>query len=429
MIHTRQQRVLQFGLIAALCAGTAGAQMARDARAPRELTAEPRRDVDVDVDVERRMIRSSPGETVLELKSAEGDLSVRINGNDIIATLNGKKLPPDRLQLNSQFLIVFDAKKRPMATIGRVGGQSTFERFMETRDNSRFEFEFEESFESRPRRVIGVLTHPLDEKLSTKLGTPIKDGLVVTGVIPGRPAERAGVQPDDVLIAVDDHAPVTYDTLRTAIHSKPEGEAIQLRVIREGEPMTISLTAEVDEAPRGYVRRTEDNILIPEGKGLFAVTPGAFELKPDVERELSTWVERQYESQHVQDALQEQLHLMEKNLKLNEKQRRDIERSLREAAASVRRRNIDIDLPEIAIVGPKGQDVAVFPRGVGRGNAYFEQPQSVKLEARLGEMEARLQRLEALLSRMIEMNESTPAGHTIDVQPEHTESKTQSSGT
>lgn len=427
MIHIRQQRVLQFGLIAALCAGTAGAQMARDARAPRELTAEQRRGVDV----ERRMIRSMSGETVLELKSAEGDLHVRINGNDIIATLNGKKLPPERLQLNSQFLIVFDAKKRPMATIGRAGGQSTFERFMAERDESRFEFEFEESFTSSPRRIIGVLTHPLDEKLSTKLGTSIKDGLVVTSVIPGRPAERAGVQPDDVLVAVDDHAPVTYDTLRTAIHSKPEGEAIHLRVIREGEPMTISLTAEVDEAPRGYVRRTEDNILIPEGKGLFAVTPGAFELKPDVERELSTWVERQYEAQHVQDALQEQLHLIEKNLKLDDKKRREIERSLRDAAASVRRQNIDINLPEIAIVGPKGQDqdVAVFPRGVGRGNVYFEQPQTAKLQARLGEMEARLQRLEALLSRMIEMNESSPAGHTIDVQPEQTESTTQSSGT
>jgi hypothetical protein len=60
---------------------------------------------------------------------------------------------------------------------------------------------------------------------------------------------------------------------------------------------------------------------------------------------------------------------------------------------------------------------------------YFEQPQTAKLQARLGEMEARLQRLEALLSRMIEMNESSPAGHTIDVQPEQTESTTQSSGT
>ena len=63
----------------------------------------------------------------------------------------------------------------------------------------------------------------------------------VPTVNPGEPADRAGVKPGDVILAVDDKT-ITFRTeLREAIASHP-GRPITLSILRNGAPMNIQVT-------------------------------------------------------------------------------------------------------------------------------------------------------------------------------------------
>jgi regulator of sigma E protease len=71
---------------------------------------------------------------------------------------------------------------------------------------------------------------------------------IVGGVLEGSPAEQAGLQAGDRLLAVEDTASNDYAVLRDAIRARPE-QATTLTVDREGEQLAIELTPtrEVDE--------------------------------------------------------------------------------------------------------------------------------------------------------------------------------------
>lgn len=72
------------------------------------------------------------------------------------------------------------------------------------------------------------------------LGAAVKDapagGALVGSVRPGSPADRAGLQPGDVIMHVDDHTVSNADSLARAIgQARPHGRAV-LRV-RRGDQM------------------------------------------------------------------------------------------------------------------------------------------------------------------------------------------------
>jgi regulator of sigma E protease len=60
-------------------------------------------------------------------------------------------------------------------------------------------------------------------------------------VVPGDPAERAGIKAGDVVVAVDGHSITFSSQLRDAIAKHPE-QPIHLTILRDGKPQTISVT-------------------------------------------------------------------------------------------------------------------------------------------------------------------------------------------
>jgi regulator of sigma E protease len=65
----------------------------------------------------------------------------------------------------------------------------------------------------------------------------------VPSVNAGEPADRAGVKPGDVIVAVDDRPIVFRTDLRKAIAASP-GREIRLSILRDGMPMTLQATPE-----------------------------------------------------------------------------------------------------------------------------------------------------------------------------------------
>jgi membrane-associated protease RseP (regulator of RpoE activity) len=69
----------------------------------------------------------------------------------------------------------------------------------------------------------------------------------VPGVSEGGPAERAGLKPDDVILAIDGQSVTGVGVLRSLISTIQPGEEVAIDVWRDGERLTVRPV--LDEAP------------------------------------------------------------------------------------------------------------------------------------------------------------------------------------
>jgi serine protease DegS len=99
------------------------------------------------------------------------------------------------------------------------------------------------------RGWIGIVPQDVPEYQRAQLGLP-SSGVLIANLYVGSPAQRAGLQPGDVLTDIDG-TPVRNAQeaiARVAAHRAP-GEAIKLRLLRNGKP--FELQTQVIEQPRG----------------------------------------------------------------------------------------------------------------------------------------------------------------------------------
>jgi len=95
-------------------------------------------------------------------------------------------------------------------------------------------------------------------------------GVTVGSVVPGSPAETAGLLVGDVIIGIDDEAPGDGAVLRSLISAKAPGERVMLRVFRRGEQdqnQVLTLEVTLAQAPMG-VQAERTAALIYERSGL-----------------------------------------------------------------------------------------------------------------------------------------------------------------
>ena len=93
------------------------------------------------------------------------------------------------------------------------------------------------------RRRLGVAIAPprAARHLRRAVGLPERDGLLVRGVEEGSPADRAGLQEGDLLVAAGD-APLTdHDALWAALDSVGAGDSLALTVVRGVDELAVSV--------------------------------------------------------------------------------------------------------------------------------------------------------------------------------------------
>lgn len=81
-------------------------------------------------------------------------------------------------------------------------------------------------------------------------GFEMPDGVMVTRIMPGSPAQGAGLEPGDVIVAVDGEAVKSADKFVSVIGSRSPGDRVTIEVNRDGE--LKSLYADLDTRPRGF---------------------------------------------------------------------------------------------------------------------------------------------------------------------------------
>ena len=92
------------------------------------------------------------------------------------------------------------------------------------------------------RVEIGVSVRSITPPLAAGLGLPVDYGVLVQDVSPDGPAARAGVQPDDVIEAVDGRPIHSLPALATALYQHRPGEPVRVRIRRDGGTRDLSIT-------------------------------------------------------------------------------------------------------------------------------------------------------------------------------------------
>jgi serine protease Do len=91
------------------------------------------------------------------------------------------------------------------------------------------------------RGWLGVAVVPVTAQIAQASGLTEPRGAMVESVLPGSPAERAGLQKGDVIVAVNDQPVVAPPELTRRIASLPPGTNAQVAVIRERARKTLAV--------------------------------------------------------------------------------------------------------------------------------------------------------------------------------------------
>jgi serine protease Do/serine protease DegQ len=91
------------------------------------------------------------------------------------------------------------------------------------------------------RGQLGIALQDLTPQLAEAFGLDHRRGAVVSQVVPGSPAERAGLRPGDVVVGVNGKLLRGVAQLRNVVGLHRIGETIRLDVVRDGAPLTLRL--------------------------------------------------------------------------------------------------------------------------------------------------------------------------------------------
>jgi len=94
----------------------------------------------------------------------------------------------------------------------------------------------------RPRLGVSVLE--LSEQLAEKYGVKGKEGVLVSSVNAGSPADKAGLKAGDVILEANGSSISNADSLTRALRRVSDGDSVELKIYRDGKPITLNAQLE-----------------------------------------------------------------------------------------------------------------------------------------------------------------------------------------
>lgn len=183
---------------------------------------------------------------------------------------------------------------------------------------------------------LGVGLVNLNEPLRAHFGVPEGSGVLVSNVVDGGPAARAGVQVGDIITRFDGDDVTSSRKLTAMVRKAEAGDPADLEVWRDGKVETVSTT--LDERPRpdlranyfSFLRGSED--LDGDGEIDVFVSPDNVHEKIQEYFDGDEWRERH---EHLQRFLHERrpdMQALEERLATLKEQLEALERRLEERA-------------------------------------------------------------------------------------------------
>jgi S1-C subfamily serine protease len=89
---------------------------------------------------------------------------------------------------------------------------------------------------------LGVTMQELDEEVLRGLDAETVKGVLISQVLEGSPAEEAGIQDGDIVVEFDGKGVEAPDQLKDLVAKFRVGEAVKVKLLREGEARTVDVT-------------------------------------------------------------------------------------------------------------------------------------------------------------------------------------------
>ena len=97
------------------------------------------------------------------------------------------------------------------------------------------------------RGWLGVEARDLTPGFAESFGLPVRQGALITGVLQGGAADRAGIRPGDVVTGIDGQRVDDMERMLTAVAAMPPGR--QARVTVQRGAQSVEVTATIAERP------------------------------------------------------------------------------------------------------------------------------------------------------------------------------------
>ncbi len=134
------------------------------------------------------------------------------------------------------------------------------------------------------RGFLGVSIQNLTPELAEEFGVEVAEGALVAGVEPDSPADRAGLERGDVIVAVNERSVSSASDLRLRISQIPPGTTVTITYSRDGERNEIDVElGELDAVAEAGPGPVEENELL-EGIKVARITGEIrddFDLSPE----------------------------------------------------------------------------------------------------------------------------------------------------
>ena len=91
---------------------------------------------------------------------------------------------------------------------------------------------------------LGVMIQDVSMDLAKSFHMKEPVGALVSQVVPGGPAAKAGLRPGDVIVSFDGQAIYNSGQLPPLVGALPAGFKAKMGIIRKGQPMTLNITVE-----------------------------------------------------------------------------------------------------------------------------------------------------------------------------------------
>jgi uncharacterized protein YndB with AHSA1/START domain len=167
------------------------------------------------------------------------------------------------------------------------------------------------------RPLIGIFPHEFDfysQDERTKLGFPVDYGVLISNVVPGYGADKAGLQADDLIVAIDGKRVDNISALFGLIEKYKPGDQIVVEAYRGSEKLTFTvdttpqIVQTLPESPESLAKEIQvhstrlleslDEILtgVTEPEAAYSPGPETWSVKETLahfilhERNLQTWI-------------------------------------------------------------------------------------------------------------------------------------------
>jgi serine protease Do len=92
------------------------------------------------------------------------------------------------------------------------------------------------------RGYMGIRPQPVTDAIKKAMGLDDNKGVLVADVVEGQPADKAGIESGDVIVAVNGEKSDGIEQFRKQVADFSPGSSISVTIVRDGERMTKRVT-------------------------------------------------------------------------------------------------------------------------------------------------------------------------------------------